>query len=139
MFDIGFFELVALGVLALLIFGPDKLPKVAADAARMLRELRSMASGAKRELTDALGPEVTELKDLGDLNPRTFVKKNFLDVLDDDEDVTSTGSDTGEGGPTSRRGRGRARGPAAEAQPGDTPSSEGPAPRPTTGYDADTT
>jgi sec-independent protein translocase protein TatB len=136
-FDIGFFEFVALGVLALLIFGPDKLPKVAADAARMLRELRSMASGAKRELTEALGPEITELKDLGDLNPRTFVKKNFLDVLDDDEDG-SNGSGTGEGGPASKRGRGRARGPATEGQSEAAPSSESPAPRPT-GYDADTT
>lgn len=92
MFDIGFFEFAALGVFALLIFGPDKLPKVAADAARMLRELRAMASGAKRELTEAMGPELSDFKDLGDLNPRTFVKKNFLDVLDDDTTPDDSGS-----------------------------------------------
>jgi len=134
-FDIGFFEFVALAVLALLIFGPDKLPKVAADAARMLRELRGMASGAKRELTEALGPEITELKDLGDLNPRTFVKKNFLGVLDDDEDDLLAGGDAGS---TSKRSGGRARGPAADGAPESTPSSEVPEARPS-GYDADTT
>ena len=92
MFDIGFFEFVILGVFALLIFGPDQLPRVAANAARMLRELRGMASGAKAELTEALGPELTEFKDLGDLNPRTFVKKNFLNVLDDDTTSDDSGS-----------------------------------------------
>ncbi|MFZ0323930.1 MAG: sec-independent translocase [Actinomycetes bacterium] len=123
MFDIGFFEFVALGVLALLIFGPDKLPKVAADAARMLRELRGMATGAKRELTEALGPEFDDLKDLGSLNPRTFVKKNFLDVLNDDDD------DAG-----SVRGGANGKGSSAD-QPGAEPA---PTPRPAD-YDADTT
>jgi len=125
-FDIGFFEFVILGVFALLIFGPDQLPRVAANAARMLRELRGMASGAKAELTEALGPELTEFKDLGDLNPRTFVKKNFLNVLDDD----TTSDDSG-----SRRGRGSATDGSVDTPGG---SSDGPTPKPP-GYDADTT
>ena len=43
MFDIGFGELLVLGVLALFVFGPERLPKVAAQAARALRDARTMA------------------------------------------------------------------------------------------------
>lgn len=135
MFNIGTFELVALAVIALLVFGPDKLPKVAADAARLLRELRQMASGARRELSEALGPEFEEFKSLSnltDLNPRTFVKKNLLDVLDDDEPAkpktngTASGSG-GSGGGTSSTG-------------GSAPSSgETPRQRSSSGFDEDTT
>lgn len=82
MFDIGFPEMVALVVLALLIFG-DRLPQVAADLGRLLRQLRQLAAGARRDLTEGLGPEFDELR-MSDLNPRTFVRKHLLDPIDDD-------------------------------------------------------
>jgi sec-independent protein translocase protein TatB len=119
MFDIGLFEFVALAVIALVVFGPDKLPKMAADAARLLRELKQMASGARRELSEALGPELSELKDLQNLDPRGFVKRNFLDVLDEDDTEGSTPGDS-------------APGPTGSNPPPSGPSS----PR---GYDDDTT
>lgn len=84
MFDIGFAEMVALAVLALLIFG-DRLPQVAADVGRLLRQLRQMAAGARRDLTEGLGPEFEELR-MSDLNPRTFVRKHLLDPIDSDDD-----------------------------------------------------
>ncbi|MCI0687443.1 MAG: sec-independent translocase [Sporichthyaceae bacterium] len=80
MFDIGFFEMVALAVVALLIFG-ERLPEAAANAGRLLRQLRQMAAGARRDLTDGLGPEFEELR-MSDLNPRTFVRKHLLDPID---------------------------------------------------------
>ena len=49
-------ELIAIAVIGLLVFGPDKLPKLAADAARLLREIRRMASGAQQDLKDSLAP-----------------------------------------------------------------------------------
>ena len=70
--NIGWSELVVLGVLGLLIFGPDRLPKVASDAVRMLRELRSMARGAAADLKAELGPEMADL-DLASLHPRRIV------------------------------------------------------------------
>jgi sec-independent protein translocase protein TatB len=88
-FDIGPWEMIALAVLAILLFGPDKLPKVAADAARMLRQFREFSQGAKADLTRELGPEFQDLN-LEDLNPRTFVRKNLLgngSILDDDFDL----------------------------------------------------
>ena len=78
MFDVGPFELLALAVLALFVFGPDKLPKLAADAGRMLRQLRDMARNAREELGGSLGSEFGDLG-LKDLDPREFVKRQLLD------------------------------------------------------------
>jgi sec-independent protein translocase protein TatB len=83
MFDVSPWEIMAIAVIALLVFGPDKLPKLAADAARLLREVRRMATGARRELSESLGPELNDLN-LQDLNPATFVKRNLLDPIDDE-------------------------------------------------------
>ena len=43
--DIGLGEVVVMAILALLIFGPERLPKVAADAGRLLRQVRELAAG----------------------------------------------------------------------------------------------
>ncbi|HEX6920132.1 MAG TPA: sec-independent translocase [Actinomycetes bacterium] len=83
MFDIGGTEFLALGVIALVVFGPDKLPKYAAEAARFLRDVRKLANSAREDVRRELGPELRDL-DLSDLNPRTFVKRHVLDELDDD-------------------------------------------------------
>ncbi len=83
--DIGFFEIATIAVLALLIFGPERLPKLASDAARMLREVRRMASGAREELKESLGPELSDLN-VSELDPRNFVKRNFLDPIDSEVD-----------------------------------------------------
>ncbi len=82
MLDVGFFEIVALAVVALVVFGPDKLPSMAADAARLLRQLRQMAQGARDEVTGALGPEFSDLN-LNDLDPRAFLKRQLLEETDD--------------------------------------------------------
>jgi sec-independent protein translocase protein TatB len=81
MFDIGFGEVVLLAAAALFIFGPDKLPQLARDAARTLRALRQMISSARRDLSDQLGPEFDGI-DLTALSPRTFLRKQLLDDLD---------------------------------------------------------
>lgn len=80
--NLGWSELVVLGVLGLLIFGPERLPKVASDAVRMLRELRTMARGAAADLKAELGPEMADL-DLASLHPRRLVGS----ILDDGEQV----------------------------------------------------
>ena len=85
MFDVSPWELIAIAVIGLLVFGPDKLPKLAADAARLIREVRRLATGAQQELRDSLGPELADL-DLADLNPRTFVRRNLLDPVEAEVD-----------------------------------------------------
>ena len=76
--------MLTLLVVALLIFGPDKLPAVAKDAAQMLRTVRNMAKDARSQIKTELGPEFSEF-DLDSLNPRSFVQKNLFGD-DDDED-----------------------------------------------------
>lgn len=83
MFDINVGEIIAIAVLALLIFGPDKLPGLASDAARLLREVRRMATGAKQDLKDSLGPELGDMN-ISDLDPRSFVKRNLFDPIDNE-------------------------------------------------------
>jgi sec-independent protein translocase protein TatB len=83
-FDLSFTKLLVLAVLALVIFGPDQLPKIAAQAGRALRDLRRLADMAKADLKEGLGPEFADF-DMNDLDPRNFVRKHLLDDLDDDE------------------------------------------------------
>lgn len=78
MLDVGLGEAALLVVLALVIFGPDRLPKVAAQAGRALRQLRSMADSAKQDLREGLGPEFADF-DVADLDPRRFVRKHLFD------------------------------------------------------------
>ena len=83
-FDIGPLELVALAVIAMLVLGPDKLPRYAADAARVLRQVRRMANDAKAEVNRELGPEFQDIS-MADLNPRNLVHKHLLDPVDLDD------------------------------------------------------
>ena len=84
-FDLSFTKLLVLAVLALVIFGPDQLPKIAAQAGRALRDLRRLADMAKADLKEGLGPEFADF-DINDLDPRNFVRKHLLDDLDGDEE-----------------------------------------------------
>ena len=79
-FDLSLPKLLILAVIALLVFGPNELPKMAAKAGGALRELRKIAEGAKSDLREGLGPEFDDF-DLDDLNPRRFVQKHLLSDL----------------------------------------------------------
>jgi sec-independent protein translocase protein TatB len=87
-FDLNISKLLVLAVIALVVFGPKELPKIAAQAGRALRELRRMAEGAKADLREGLGPEFADF-DIEDLNPRRFVQKHLLDDLNGN-DVNGT-------------------------------------------------
>jgi sec-independent protein translocase protein TatB len=77
-FDLSLTKLLVLAVIALVVFGPHELPKIAAQAGRALRDLRRIAEGAKADLREGLGPEFQDF-DFEDLNPRRFVQKHLLD------------------------------------------------------------
>jgi sec-independent protein translocase protein TatB len=81
-FNLGPFEIGVLIIVALVVFGPDRLPTLARDAARMIKTLRDLAQGARTQLRDELGPELGNI-DLASLNPRTALRRALLD--DDDE------------------------------------------------------
>ena len=81
---VGIGEILVIAAVALFIVGPTRLPKVAADAGRMLRQLRMMAKQASASVRDELGPEFADV-DLADLHPRRFVRKHLFEDLDDDD------------------------------------------------------
>ncbi|MEV7138510.1 sec-independent translocase [Streptomyces tauricus] len=78
--DIGPLELVTLVVLAVLVFGPEKLPKVIQDVTRTIRKIREFSESAKADIREELGPEFKDFE-FEDLNPKTFIRKQ----LDNDE------------------------------------------------------
>lgn len=101
MFDIGLGEILILAILGLLIFGPERLPRAASDAAKMMRNVRAMASNARRDLADSAGVDLSDakdaLRDLQDLHPRRMVSGIFDDD-DEDEPTTQARKTSGEAG-----------------------------------------
>ena len=85
MFGIGFGELVVIAFLAVLVFGPDRLPDLAKQAGQFVRKLRNFANNARDELRSELGPEFADLE-LSDLDPREIVRKHIAEALADDDD-----------------------------------------------------
>ncbi|MBZ5737311.1 sec-independent translocase [Nocardioides mangrovi] len=86
MFGIGLPELAVILVVAVMVFGPDKLPDLARQAGRLMRQARSMANAARDELRAELGPEFADLE-LRDLDPREIVRKHIAEAMaEDDED-----------------------------------------------------
>src|SRR3954453_298257 len=81
---LGWPEMAVILLLGLFVFGPERLPGIAADAGRTLRKVRTYLKGMTKELREELGPEVGDL-DLRSLHPREFVRKHLLE--DDPEDI----------------------------------------------------
>ena len=82
-FDLGAGELLGLAILAMLLVGPERLPKIAVDSAQWVKKLRGLANKVTTELRDNLGPGFEDLQPK-DLNPKTFVKKQIADLLDEE-------------------------------------------------------
>ena len=82
-FDIGIGEVFGLAVLAMFLVGPERLPKVASEAAKWVKKIRELANSATAELKDNLGPGFEDLQPK-DLNPKTFVKKQISELLDEE-------------------------------------------------------
>ncbi|MFF4098024.1 sec-independent translocase [Streptomyces sp. NPDC001903] len=86
--DIGALELVTIVVLAILIFGPDKLPKVIQDVTGVIRKIRAFSDSAKQDIRSELGPEFKDFE-FEDLNPKTFLRKQ-LSENEDLKEIRST-------------------------------------------------
>jgi len=93
MFDVGMGELLILAVIGLLVFGPERLPRAAADAARMLRNVKAMASTARKDLADASGLDMEDTKqtlaELKSSHPTNLMSDVFSDDDDDDDEPVS--------------------------------------------------
>ncbi len=79
MFDqVGWGEMGVLLLIALFVFGPERLPTLARDLGQFLRKARLMLKGVTDDLKAELGPEVGDL-DLASLHPKKFVESIFSD------------------------------------------------------------
>ncbi|WP_370249236.1 sec-independent translocase [Nocardioides sp.] len=85
MFGVGLPELAVIMLVAVFVFGPDRLPEVAKQAGQMLRKARTLANAARDELREELGPEYADLE-LRDLDPRVIVRKHIIEAMEDAED-----------------------------------------------------
>lgn len=81
---LGWPEVGVLLLLGLVLFGPERLPQMAADAATALQRMRKFFQELQRDLRAELGPEIDEL-DLRSLDPKAFVRKHLLEAPDDVE------------------------------------------------------
>ncbi|MGZ9933190.1 sec-independent translocase [Streptomyces sp. NC-S4] len=86
--DIGALELVTIVVLGILVFGPDKLPKVIQDVTGFIRKIRAFSDSAKQDIRSELGPEFKDFE-FEDLNPKTFIRKQLTENEDLKEIRTS--------------------------------------------------
>lgn len=121
MLDIGLGEVIIIAILALLVFGPDRLPKVASDAAKTLRQVRQMATAARKDLADAAGLQeddelVQAVRDIQELDPRRALRG----LGDDPAPTGPGGAAAARRSSTGRAGGGAAAGPkaGAHASPG---------------------
>jgi sec-independent protein translocase protein TatB len=84
-FGVGLAEAALIAFVAVLVFGPDRIPDLAKQAGQMLRKARQLANAARDELRDELGPEYADLE-LRDLDPRTIVRKHIIEAMEDAEE-----------------------------------------------------
>jgi sec-independent protein translocase protein TatB len=81
--DVGFFELLVIAVIGLLVVGPEKLPKYIAQGIKTLRNVRDMATKAKDDIVESAGIKDLDLKNLSKLDPTNLANNVF-----DDKDET---------------------------------------------------
>jgi sec-independent protein translocase protein TatB len=95
-FDLSITKLLFLAVIALVVFGPNELPRIARQAGRALRDLRQIAEGAKADLREGLGPEFQDF-DFEDLNPRRFVHKHLFEEQEPETQAERAATTTAQG------------------------------------------
>jgi sec-independent protein translocase protein TatB len=98
-FNIGPLEFVVIAVVAVLLVGPDRLPKMMAEGIKWLRVLRDQAARARSEIAAVadLDPALTEdlrrsVADIAELHPRRIVSSLIDDATGSPNGATSAGA-----------------------------------------------
>ncbi|MFE7794296.1 Sec-independent protein translocase TatB [Streptomyces sp. NPDC057460] len=73
-FDMGPLEMLAIFVIAVVVLGPEKLPKAISDVSALIRKFRAFSESAQAGIRTELGPEFSDLR-LSDLHPRSLAEK----------------------------------------------------------------
>jgi sec-independent protein translocase protein TatB len=95
-FGLTFEKLLLIGLIAVLIVGPDRLPLAAAAFARFVRAVRDFANGAKSRVQEEMGSEFDEVDwkklDPRQYDPRRIIREALLDDSTGVANVTAAGT-----------------------------------------------
>ncbi len=123
-FDVGGGEFLVIAIVAVLLLGPDRLPRAISSGVRWLRALREQATKARGDIMAAadLDPSLTDdlrqtFADIGELHPKRIASSFLSDAVNGTTDAVTK--------PVSPNGPGTA-----------TPK---PAPKPASSFDPDAT
>lgn len=84
MFGLTFEKLLLIGVLAVFLLGPERLPYYASQLARFVKSLKKMADGAKDRMREEMGPDFDNV-DWKKLDPRQYDPRRIIrEALEDD-------------------------------------------------------
>ncbi|MFE5673122.1 twin-arginine translocase TatA/TatE family subunit [Agromyces sp. NPDC056523] len=79
-----FDKLLIVGVIAVFLLGPERLPHYAAQLGKFVRSMRDMANGAKSRVRDEMGPDFDEVDwrklDPRQYDPRRIIREALTDV-----------------------------------------------------------
>lgn len=88
MFGINGGEAIIILVVAILVIGPERLPKYAEQLAGLVKRARVLMADAKEKVSEELGPEITDV-DWAQLDPRRYDPRRIVrDALLDDTPPT---------------------------------------------------
>ena len=90
MFGVGLPELAVIALVAIIVFGPEKMPEYARQAGRMVRELRRFVERARDDIRNELGPEYANFE-LTDLDPRAAIRKHMQEAWDNADEPVRPG------------------------------------------------
>lgn len=89
-----FEKLLLIGLIAVILIGPDRLPGYAAQFGRLIRSLRDMANGAKDRMREEMGPDYDDV-DWKKLDPRQYDPRRIIrEALVDDEPAAAAAATT---------------------------------------------
>jgi sec-independent protein translocase protein TatB len=84
-FGLTFEKLFIIGIIAVIVLGPERLPYYASQLARLVRSMRDFANGAKERMREEMGPDFDEV-DWKKLDPRQYDPRRIIrEALIDDE------------------------------------------------------
>jgi sec-independent protein translocase protein TatB len=88
-FGLTFEKLLIIGLIAVFLLGPDRLPHYAGQLAKLVRNLRDMANGAKDRMREEMGPDFDDV-DWKKLDPRQYDPRRIIReaLLDDEPEPT---------------------------------------------------
>jgi Tat protein translocase TatB subunit len=94
MFDLGMQELIIIFIVALLVFGPKRLPELGRTLGKTIRDLKSALRGVQDTITEEANV-LEEIKDV-ETSLKDNITKEIFSKTDDEEDINEKKKDLGQ-------------------------------------------